>query len=99
MGKANSGDTGRKVSPVEEFKAASDHLRGEIAAELYDGTDHFGKGSIQLLKHHGIYQQDDRDARAAARKSGGKSGKALQLHGADEDPGRQVDGRAARRGA
>ena len=60
-----------KPSEVEKFKEASQHLRGEIPEELVDGNDHFGKGSIQLLKHHGTYQQDNRDARA--RGGGAKS--------------------------
>lgn len=60
----------QEPSPVEVFKSESNYLRGEIVAELGDGTDHFGKGSVQLLKHHGTYQQDDRDSRAAARAAG-----------------------------
>ena len=80
-------DSGRKVSPVEKCKAASDYLRGEIAAELNDGADHFGKDSMQLLKHHGVYQQDNRDARAAARKSGIKSGKAYSYMVRTKIPG------------
>jgi sulfite reductase (ferredoxin) len=57
-----------KLSPVEGVKAASNYLRGDIADELVDGNDHFGKDSINLLKHHGTYQQDNRDDR-----KGGKS--------------------------
>jgi len=64
-----------KLSPVETFKIQSNYLRGEIAQELGDENDFFGKGSIQLLKHHGTYQQDDRDARAMGRKDGAKSAK------------------------
>ena len=59
-----------KVSPVEVFKRESNYLRGEIAEELVSGDASFGKGSIQLLKHHGTYQQEDRDARMAARARG-----------------------------
>lgn len=61
----------KKPSEVEKFKDASQHLRGEIPEELVDGNDHFGKSSVQLLKHHGTYQQDNRDARA--RGGGAKS--------------------------
>ena len=61
-----------KLSPVEVFKIQSSYLRGDIGPELRDGNDFFGKSSIQLLKHHGTYQQDDRDARAAGRAEGGK---------------------------
>lgn len=61
-----------KISPVEVFKIESNYLRGDIGTELRDGNDFFGKASIQLLKNHGTYQQDDRDARAAGRVEGGK---------------------------
>jgi sulfite reductase (ferredoxin) len=57
-----------KLSPVEGIKLASHYLRADIAQELVDGTDHVGKESIQLLKHHGTYQQDDRDDRGSDGK-------------------------------
>jgi sulfite reductase (ferredoxin) len=56
-----------KLSPVEGVKLASNYLRGDIARELVDGLDHFGKDSINLLKHHGTYQQDDRDHRTGGK--------------------------------
>ena len=59
-----------KPSPVEIIKRESRHLRGNIAAELADGNDHFEKDTVQLLKHHGTYQQDDRDVREVARGVG-----------------------------
>ena len=52
-----------KPSAVEVTKAASNYLAGDIAKELTDGAAGFGKGSIQLLKNHGTYQQDDRETR------------------------------------
>jgi sulfite reductase (ferredoxin) len=52
-----------KLSPAEGVKEQSRFLAGEIAAELADGNDHFGKSSEMLLKFHGTYQQDDRDER------------------------------------
>ncbi|MCO6458225.1 MAG: NADPH-dependent assimilatory sulfite reductase hemoprotein subunit [Pirellulaceae bacterium] len=64
-----------KLSPVEGVKEDSQFLRGEIGAELTDGNDHFGKGSVQLLKHHGTYQQDNRDEREG--HAGGKSEKSF----------------------
>jgi sulfite reductase (ferredoxin) len=64
----NTAEKAEKLSPVEGVKLNSNYLRGDIAAELVDGNDHFGKDSINLLKHHGTYQQDDRDDR-----KGGKS--------------------------
>jgi len=67
----------QKLSPVEGFKSQSNFLRGVISQELADGQEHFGKSSEQLLKHHGTYQQDDRDHRAHARATGsGKSDKS-----------------------
>ncbi len=57
-------------SPLEALKASSQFLRGRIADELAEATDAFSKDSAQLLKHHGTYQQDDRDARQKARAEG-----------------------------
>jgi sulfite reductase (ferredoxin) len=48
---------------LEEIKAQSDFLRGRIIAELADATDRFSEETAQLLRFHGIYQQDDRDRR------------------------------------
>ncbi len=62
----------KKLSPVETIKIESNYLRGAMPEELRDGTDHFSKASEQLLKPHGLYQQDDRDERAASRAGGGK---------------------------
>jgi sulfite reductase (ferredoxin) len=55
---------------VEALKRESRGLRGNLPEELAAPTDHFDEGSIQLLKYHGIYQQDDRDARKSARETG-----------------------------
>ncbi|MEY3205438.1 MAG: Sulfite reductase hemoprotein beta-component [Planctomycetota bacterium] len=54
-----------KPSAVEVAKTASNYLRGDIAKELTDGLPGFGKPSVQLLKNHGTYQQDDRETRKA----------------------------------
>ncbi len=40
---------------------------------MREPTERFGDESAQLLKFHGIYQQDDRDARRSAREGGGKA--------------------------
>lgn len=69
--------TEEKLNPVEEAKINSNFLRGEIGQELADGNDHFGKDSVHLLKTHGTYQQDDRDARSAGKGEGGKSEKSF----------------------
>jgi sulfite reductase (ferredoxin) len=58
-------------SQVEDLKDASDFLRGTVAETLAGDASHFSEDEYQLLKFHGVYQQDDRDRRAAARKSGG----------------------------
>ncbi len=63
--------TEEKLNPVEDAKVRSNFLRGAIGEELADGNDFFGKDSVHLLKTHGTYQQDDRDARAEARAGGG----------------------------
>jgi sulfite reductase (ferredoxin) len=57
-------------SKVERIKAASAGLRGTIAQELSEPTTRFSEDDIQLLKFHGVYQQEDRDERKAARESG-----------------------------
>ena len=75
-----------KPSAVETLKAHSNYLRGSIAQELQDASDCFSKDSIQLLKHHGTYQQDHRDQRAAARKPG-DSGKAYSMMVRTKVPG------------
>lgn len=65
----------RKLSPVEGIKVNSEFLRGPIGGELVDGNACFGKDSEVLLKFHGTYQQDDRDARLAPKtdSAGGKA--------------------------
>ncbi len=50
---------------VEAAKAASDHLRGALAAELRDAAAPFATDTTHLIKFHGLYQQDDRDRRKA----------------------------------
>ncbi|MBX3427395.1 MAG: NADPH-dependent assimilatory sulfite reductase hemoprotein subunit [Pirellulales bacterium] len=59
--------TEEKLSPVEGFKSESQYLLSPIAEELVDGNDHFGKESVQLIKHHGTYQQDNRDDRGGGK--------------------------------
>ncbi|MBM4005593.1 MAG: NADPH-dependent assimilatory sulfite reductase hemoprotein subunit [Planctomycetes bacterium] len=64
-----------KPSPVETIKEQSRFLRGTMPEELVDDHSGFGKESEVLMKFHGFYQQDDRDARSLSRKDGteGKS--------------------------
>ncbi len=58
-------------SKVEVTKESSVGLRGGIAEQLSKETDQFAGSDPQLLKFHGIYQQEDRDARKAARGGAG----------------------------
>ena len=57
-------------SKVERIKEASRALRGTIAEDLASGTPTFDGANAQLLKFHGVYQQEDRDRRKEARKRG-----------------------------
>jgi len=66
-----------KPSAVELTKIASHYLAGDIAQELVDSAPGFGKGSVQLLKNHGTYQQDDREQRKA--KEGAKSTREISF--------------------
>jgi len=50
-------------SKVEHIKAESHHLRGQIAQELAQESTHLSDAQVQLIKFHGIYQQENRDAR------------------------------------
>lgn len=56
------------LSAVEGIKARSRHLRGTIAEGLRDRvTGALAEDDTQLIKFHGMYQQDDRDLRAERR--------------------------------
>jgi sulfite reductase (ferredoxin) len=59
-----------KRSAVEGIKEASRQLRGSIGEELRKDSDHFSEQDKQLLKFHGSYQQEDRDARKNRKKDG-----------------------------
>ena len=60
-----------KKSKVELIKESSRNLRGSLADELAQETSKFAGDSVQLLKFHGIYQQEDRDVRKSVRDDGG----------------------------
>lgn len=60
----------KKKSKVEAIKEGSRHLRGTISETLAGGESHFSEADYQLLKFHGIYQQDDRDLRQQLKKEG-----------------------------
>ncbi|OBW93116.1 sulfite reductase subunit beta [Gallibacterium genomosp. 3] len=49
----------------ERLKGESDYLHGTIAADLNEQlTGGFNKDNFQLIRFHGMYEQDDRDIRA-----------------------------------
>jgi sulfite reductase (ferredoxin) len=52
-----------KRSKEELIKQSSQFLRGTILDALSCDTDKFSAADVSLLKFHGSYQQDDRDAR------------------------------------
>ncbi len=57
------------LSDVERIKSASQNLRGTLSESLLDDvTGAIAEDDTQLSKFHGIYQQDDRDSRAARRR-------------------------------
>src|SRR5437667_9963562 len=68
--------TEKPLSAVEKVKEDSHGLRGDLAAQLAAGGDHFSDAGAQLLKFHGTYQQEDRDQRRERR-------------GTDSEPGHQ----------
>lgn len=59
-----------KRAGFELVKEQSRWLRGTLADELAQDTDHFSDDAKNLLKFHGSYQQEDRDARKRRDKAG-----------------------------
>ncbi|BCL81188.1 sulfite reductase subunit beta [Ktedonobacteria bacterium brp13] len=64
-------------SSVEKIKVGSDYLHGQIVEQLSQDTSHFSDDQVQLLKFHGMYQQEDRDQRQSRKVAGQE--KAYQL--------------------
>ncbi len=63
-------DTTPKLSKVEHVKEASNGLAGTLK-EVYESSEsHFSDDDAALIKHHGSYQQDNRDERAALKREG-----------------------------
>ena len=57
------------LSDNERLKRESNHLRGTIEQDLKnDLTGGFSADNFQLIRFHGMYQQDDRDIRAERQK-------------------------------
>ena len=76
---------GEKKSKVEHIKESSNYLRGTLKEDLARETDDFPADQTQLLKFHGIYQQDNRDTRKARIKE--KKGKEYSLMIRSKFPG------------
>ena len=73
-----------QLSKAEHLKAGSRQLRGAIAEELLLPHEPFSGSSVTLLKHHGTYQQDNRDNRH------GESGKTYSCMVRSRVPGGKV---------
>jgi sulfite reductase (ferredoxin) len=79
-----------KFSKEEFLKEGSRQLRGTIAQELADDSDNFVEDNAKLLKHHGTYQQDDKDHRKAKNADGTRKGKAYMFMVRTRVPGGKV---------
>lgn len=79
-----------KLSPVEGIKSESCQLRGTISTELAADENHFSHDAVQLLKHHGTYQQDDRDHRGEKNEDGTSKGKSYMFMVRTRVPGGKV---------
>lgn len=82
---------GPKLSKLEFLKEGSHQLRGTIAEELQNDSDEFSGDSTQLLKHHGTYQQDNRDLRKAKNPDGTPKGKSFSCMIRTRVPGGKVN--------
>ena len=62
-------DANAKFADNERLKTQSNFLRGTIEADLSDQlTGGFNADNFQLIRFHGMYQQDDRDIRPERNK-------------------------------
>ncbi len=66
----DTNEVGGKLTPVEGIKESSRGLYGSLLSEIGDANAYLSEPSTQLIKHHGSYQQDDRDTRTARKKKG-----------------------------
>lgn len=61
----------KKLSAVEGYKLSSEHLKGNISAELADNSSEtVSDESYELLKFHGSYFGYDRDSATERKKAG-----------------------------
>lgn len=64
-------ETEAKPSHVEEIKEQSVYLKGTLSEELADpSVPYISEDNEQLIKHHGSYQQYDRDTATERKKAG-----------------------------
>lgn len=61
------------LSKNEKLKQESRGLRGTVAQELLNTSSSFDKDTTLLLKFHGMYQQDNRDARVKTEEGTSKA--------------------------
>lgn len=60
----------KKPAKQEQIKEESQHLRGNLAAELADDNEFVSNASYELLKFHGSYQGYDRDSATERKQQG-----------------------------
>ena len=60
----------RHPSKVETIKETSRGLRGQLARDIDDSAAGFDEAGKQLIKFHGLYQNEDRDTRRERKKQG-----------------------------
>ena len=70
-----------ELSKNEKLKQDSSYLRGGIAEELKNSSSSFAKDTTLLLKFHGMYQQDNRDARVKTEEGGTEKAHSLMIRG------------------
>ena len=58
------------LSKIEEIKKNSSYLRQPLFEELGNQEEAFSDEGAQVIKFHGVYQQDDRDQRKSRRSEG-----------------------------
>jgi sulfite reductase (ferredoxin) len=76
-----------KRSKVEIIKENSNFLRYPLLEDLKNDEPNVSEASVQLIKFHGSYQQDDREKRTFGQ------GKAYQFMMRTKQPGGKVDNR------
>ncbi|HET6325060.1 MAG TPA: NADPH-dependent assimilatory sulfite reductase hemoprotein subunit [Planctomycetaceae bacterium] len=79
-----------KFTKEEFLKEGSHQLRGTIAQELNEDSENFIEDNAKLLKHHGTYQQDDKDHRKDKNADGTRKGKAYMFMVRTRVPGGKV---------